>query len=73
MKTVNTFTRNFNKQLLKYYVSQYHSYESSDFEQKEFILMQAHSKVYNLAMYFWTSAAIASVTLTVRFLIIKNY
>lgn len=73
MKTVHTITRNFNKQLLKYYVSQYHSYESSDIEQKEFILMQAHSKVYNLAMYFWTSTAIAAVTLIVRYMIIKDY
>ena len=73
MKNIQNLSKNFNKQLLKYYVSQYGSYEGSNFQEKEFILMQAHSKIFNMQVYLWTLFSISAITLIIRMLIINTY
>ena len=73
MKLLTTISRGINKQLLKYFIAQSHSFESSSFEQKEFILMQAHSRIYNLNLYFLTSVTIISLTMLVRWMIVASY
>ncbi len=73
MKHIQNLPKNFNKQLLKYYVAQYQSFESSNLEEKEFILMQAHSRIYNMQVYIWTLFSFSAITLIIRMLIINNY
>lgn len=73
MKNIQTLTKNVNKQLLKYYVSQNGSFETSNFEEKEFILMQAHSRIYNIQVYLWTLFSISAITLILRMLILNTY
>jgi hypothetical protein len=73
MKSLTTISRSINKQLLKYFVAQSHSFETANFEQKEFILMQAHSRIYNLIVYFFTSVTIMSLTMLIRWMIITGY
>lgn len=73
MKQIQKLPKNFNKQLLKYFVSQNGSYETLNFEEKEFTLMQAHAKIYNLQFYLWVLFSTTALTFILRFLIINNY
>ena len=71
MKTLHRISKNVNKQLLKYYVSKNKSFETSNFEEKEIIVMQAQSKIYNLEFYLYALLSISAVTLFLRTLILN--
>jgi hypothetical protein len=73
MKTVTNLTKFLNKNLLKYYISQYETFETSSFEEKELLLVQAQSKVYNLEFYFYAIFSIFAVTLSLRLLILNTF
>jgi hypothetical protein len=71
MKTLHRISKNVNRQLLKYYVSKNKSFETSNFEEKEIIVMQAQSKIYNLEFYLYALLSISAVTLFLRTLILN--
>ena len=71
MKTLHRISKNVNRQLLKYYVSKNRSFETSNFEEKEIIVMQAQSKIYNLEFYLYALLSISAVTLFLRTLILN--
>jgi len=73
MKAVNNMTKNLNKQLLKYYLSKYETFESSSLEEKEFMVMQAQSKIYNVEFYLYAFLSISAVTLSLRLLILNTF
>ena len=73
MKAVNNLTKNLNKQLLKYYVSKYETFETSTFEEKEFLVMQAQSKIYNVEFYLYAFLSITAVTLSLRLFILNTF
>lgn len=73
MKALNNLTKNLNKQLLKYYVSKYESFETSTFEEKELMIVQAQSKIYNAEFYLYVFSSITAATLFLRMLILNNF
>jgi hypothetical protein len=73
MKAVNNLSKSLNKQLLKYYVSKYETFETSSLEEKEFLVMQAQSKIYNVEVYLYALLSIAAVTLSLRLLILNSF
>jgi hypothetical protein len=73
MKQIQNLPKNFNKQLLKYFVSQNGTYGSLNFEEKEFVLMQAHARIYNLQFYLWILFSTSAITLILRLLILNTY
>lgn len=73
MKAFNNLTKNLNKKLLKYYVSKYETFETSSLEEKEFLVMQAQSKIYNVEFYLYALLSIAAVTLSLRLLILNSF
>jgi hypothetical protein len=73
MRTLTKLPKTFNKQLLKYYVSQYGDYETLNLEEKEFVLMQAHSRIYDNLVYLWTLLSIFAISLIVRMIIVTTY
>jgi hypothetical protein len=73
MKNIAKLPKSFNKQLLKYYVAQYGNYGSLNIEEKEFVLMQAHSKIYDILVYSWTLISISTISLIIRMIIVNAY
>ncbi len=73
MKAVNNLTKKINKQLLKYYVSKYECFETATLEEKEFLLIQAQSKIYNVEFYLYALLSISAVTLSLRLLILNTF
>lgn len=73
MKSIAKLPKSFNKQLLKYYVAQYGNYGALNIEEKEFILMQAHSKIYDILVYSWIFLSISTISLVIRMIIVNNY
>jgi hypothetical protein len=73
MKSIAKLPKSFNKQLLKYYVAQYGNYGSLNIEEKEFVLMQAHSKIYDILVYSWTLLSISTISLIIRMIIVNAY
>ncbi|MFY7944075.1 MAG: hypothetical protein ACOVNZ_05815 [Crocinitomicaceae bacterium] len=73
MKNIAKLPKSFNKQLLKYYVAQYGNYGSLNIEEKEFVLMQAHSKIYDILLYSWTLLSISTISLIIRMIIVNAY
>jgi hypothetical protein len=73
MKNIAKLPKSFNKQLLKYYVAQYGNYGSLNIEEKEFVLMQAHSKIYDILVYSWTLLSISTISLIIRMIIVNAY
>ena len=72
MKTINNLPKNLNKHLLKYYVSKNESFDSSNFEEKELILVEAQSKIYNAEFYIYSLLSISAITFLLRLLILKT-
>jgi len=73
MKNIAKLPKSFNKQLLKYYVAQCGNYGSLNIEEKEFVLMQAHSKIYDILVYSWTLISISTISLIIRMIIVNAY
>lgn len=71
MKTLHRISKNVNKQLLKYYVSKNKSFETSNFEEKESIVIQAQSKIYNMEFYLYVLLSVSAVTLFLKTLILN--
>jgi hypothetical protein len=71
MKTLHRISKNVNKQLLKYYVSKNKSFETSNFEEKESIVIQAQSKIYNIEFYLYVLLSVSAVTLFLKTLILN--
>ena len=73
MKTVNNLTKSLNKNLLKYYVAKNESFDTLTFEEKEILLTQAQSKIYNVEFYFYSILSITAITVSLRLMLLNSF
>lgn len=73
MKTVNNLTKSLNKNLLKYYVAKNQSFDTLTFEEKEILLTQAQSKIYNVEFYFYSILSVTAITVSLRLMLLNSF